>query len=162
MTLRDDARFFSRQSPNKIFFRPKPDSCKGKSNPRPSDNQTLTAGARANLVEKGFGKIETRSNLQNFLKPCQIFCAIGRDERDECGSPQRRRRGIFVEPQPKHNSSPVGATYSDDVVPTELLFVFELLIYKDVSPTGFEKLNPCFIRVHPPKLDAAFLLIRTT
>jgi hypothetical protein len=21
--------------------------------------------------------------------------------------------------------------------------------YKDVSPTGFEKLNPCFIRVHP-------------
>jgi hypothetical protein len=28
------------------------------------------------------------------------------------------------------------------------LFVFELLIYKDVSPTGFEELNPCFIRVH--------------
>jgi hypothetical protein len=70
------------------------------------------------------------------------------------GSPQRRRRGIFVEPQPKHNSrflrtATSGATYSDDVAPTELLFVFELLIYKDVSPTGFEKLNPCFIRVHP-------------
>jgi hypothetical protein len=65
-----------------------------------------------------------------------------------CTSLQRRRRGIFVEPQPKHNSSPVGAAYSDDVAPTELLFVFELLIYKDVSPTGFEKLNPCFIRVH--------------
>jgi len=36
-----------------------------------------------------------------------------------------------------------------DVAPTELLFVFELLICKDASPTGFEKLNPCFIRVHP-------------
>jgi hypothetical protein len=27
-------------------------------------------------------------------------------------SSQRRRRGIFVEPQPKQNSSPVGAAYS--------------------------------------------------
>jgi hypothetical protein len=68
----------------------------------------------------------------------QIRSRVWRGKRS---STQRRRRGIFVEPQPKHNSSPVGATYSDDVAPTELLFIFELLIYKDVSPTGFET-NP--------------------
>src|ERR1035437_831672 len=33
---------------------------------------------------------------------------------------QRRRRGIFVEPQSKQNFSPVGAAYPDDVAPTEL------------------------------------------
>ena len=30
---------------------------------------------------------------------------------------QRRRRGIFVESQPKHDLSPVGAAYSGDVAP---------------------------------------------
>jgi len=34
---------------------------------------------------------------------------------------QRRRRGIFVEPQPKLNLSPVGAAYSDDIAPERSL-----------------------------------------
>jgi hypothetical protein len=39
-----------------------------------------------------------------------------------------------IEPQPKPNSSPVGAAYS---APTELDWFFDFMGYKDASPTGF-------------------------
>jgi len=47
---------------------------------------------------------------------------------------QRRRRGIFVEPNANH-FSPVGAAYSDDIAPTEL-GIFVSAFYKDASPNG--------------------------
>jgi hypothetical protein len=46
---------------------------------------------------------------------------------------QRRRRGIFVEPQAKRKSSPVGAAY---FAPTELGSFGDFIFYKDVSPDG--------------------------
>jgi hypothetical protein len=47
---------------------------------------------------------------------------------------QRRRRGIFVEPNPKHNSSPIGAAYSDDVAPERSFGTFDFMGYKDFAP----------------------------
>jgi hypothetical protein len=44
----------------------------------------------------------------------------GEAARHLADTPQRRRRGIFVEPSAEIISSPIGAAYSDDVAPTEL------------------------------------------
>ena len=53
--------------------------------------------------------------------------------------PSAVRRGIFVEPQTKIKSSPVGAAYSiripDDVAPTGAWSIFVWRGYKDASPT---------------------------
>src|SRR5208282_2775431 len=55
--------------------------------------------------------------------------------------PQRRRRAIFVEAQPKQNVSPVGAAYSNDAAPERSFGIFAMRIYKDASPTGLK--NTC-------------------
>jgi hypothetical protein len=59
---------------------------------------------------------------------------------------ERRRRGIFVEPQPKQNSSPVGAAYPSVHPQMSLLTELKNLLIsvstKMPALTGFEKLNP--------------------
>jgi hypothetical protein len=55
---------------------------------------------------------------------------------DTTGS-QRHRYGIFAEPQPKQNFSPIGVAYSDDVAPERSFVIFAVGFYKDASPTGF-------------------------
>jgi hypothetical protein len=52
-------------------------------------------------------------------------------------SPQRRRRGIFVESKPFKKSSPIGAAYSNDVAPDGAWDFLIAVFYNDVSPTGF-------------------------
>jgi hypothetical protein len=56
-------------------------------------------------------------------------------DRQNASHRQRRRRGIFVEPYSKQNSSPGGAAYSDDVAPERSFGIFGFIGYKDFAPT---------------------------
>jgi len=60
-----------------------------------------------------------------------------------CRFPQHRRRGIFVESNPKPKQAPLGAAYSDDVAPMELGMISSPDATTIPALTGFE------IGVHP-------------
>ena|ERR1035438_10508917 len=79
-------------------------------------------------------------NFRGWLGPSSVAVLRRVDSADTTRS-LRRRRGIFVEPQPKQNFSPDGAAYSEDVAPERSLVRFVTVIYKDASPTGLK--NPC-------------------
>jgi hypothetical protein len=57
-------------------------------------------------------KMEIDTACASWPNACATFAPAGK---------QMLWREIFVKPQPKQNSSPVGEAYSDDFAPTELL-----------------------------------------